>query len=57
MTLAEFIEYLKTLDQDAKVSILENVGDYYQDYVWVELTQDNVNEYVESYKGNCYIGG
>ena len=57
MTVAEFIEYLKTVDQDAKVKVQENVGDFYQHYVWVELTRDNITAHVDSYKGYCHIGG
>jgi hypothetical protein len=52
MTVAEFIEYLKTIDQTAKVFVLGDDG-----HTWINLTKENVSNYVDaSYKGFCHIG-
>jgi hypothetical protein len=54
MTVAELIEHLKTLDQEAKVRICVDVGEYYPQYECEDLTEEYID--ASSYKGYCYIG-
>ena len=54
VTVVEFIEYLKTIDQTAKVFVL---ADNCDGHAWIDLTKENVSQYVDmSYKGFCHIG-